>query len=132
MNPTLPTETEAATLTPGSDGTLEVHFKPGVRLTVPRIQEVLDARQRICGSGRYRVLVTLPPDVDLDMDVLSLDHYDRRDMHLCTYAVAWDAGSLMNEKLVEIFYRYFPQQFPVRAFTSAQEAREWLARQHAN
>lgn len=124
------THTEAATLGIAPDGTLEIHFKPGVRLTVPRVQEVLDARQRICGSKRYRVLVTLPSDLDLDMDVLSVDHYERRDMHLCTYAVAWDAGSLMNEKLVEIFYRYFPQQFPARAFTSPEEARDWLARQH--
>lgn len=40
--------------------------------------------------------------------MLTFDHYQHRDMHPCTYAVAWEAGPDLNEELLEIFYRYFP------------------------
>ncbi len=119
-------DTLVASLLCRLDGTVEVHFKPGVKVTVAGVEEVLDARERICGKGAHPVLVTLPQELDFDLDVLMKDHYKARDLHLCTYAVAWDAGSTMNETLVELFYRYFPQQFPVRAFTTEKEAREWL------
>ncbi len=125
-----PVETEAATLNASADGGLEIHFKPHVKLTVKNVQEVLDTRHRICGNKRYRVLVTLPEDVDFDVNVLTFDHYEHRDMHRCTYAVAWEAGSDLNEKLVELFYRYFPQPFPAKAFRTHSEARAWLAEQH--
>jgi|694.fasta_scaffold93444_2 hypothetical protein len=121
--------TRVATLHCREDGTVEVHFKPGVKVTVAGVEEVLDARERICGKGAHSVLVTLPEELDFDLDVLMKDHYKERELHLCTYAVAWDAGSTMNETLVELFYRYFPQQFPARAFTTEKEAREWLRAQ---
>jgi hypothetical protein len=126
---TAPIELEAATLTPGEKGVLEIHFKQEVKLGVKNVQEVLDTRQRICGDRRYLVLVTLPEDIDFDLNVLSLDHYQHRNMELCTYAVAWEAGSSMNEKLVDLFYRHFPQPFPVHTFRSHAEAREWPAKQ---
>lgn len=127
---TTPIETEAAILNASADGGLEIHFKGHVKLTVKNVQEVLDTRHRICGNTRYRVLVTLPEDIDFAPNVLTYDHYQHRDMHLCTYAVAWEAGSDLNEKLLEIFYRYFPQPFPVKAFRTQDEARGWLAEQH--
>jgi hypothetical protein len=36
----------------------------------------------------------------------------------------------MNEQLVEIFYRYFPQPFPVKVFRTEPEARAWLETMH--
>ncbi len=120
------TTTEAAVLERRSDGGLDIHILPGVKITVERIREILDAREQLCGRGRYTVLVTLPEELDLDLDVLLQDHYDGRDLHHCTYAVAWDAENKMNEKLVELFYSYFPQRFPVKVFRNEQDARGWL------
>ena len=118
--------TEAAILERRADGGLEIHFREGVKITVERIREILDARENLCGKGKYTVLVTLPEEVDLDVDVLTQDHYHTRDLEDCTYAVAWDAENTMNERLVELFYTYFPQRFPVKVFRSEEEARGWL------
>lgn len=119
-------QTKAATLERKDNGVLEVRFKEHVKLTVEGVQEVLDARMELSGRGPYTVLVTLPDDIDFEIAVLAKDHYDGRGLEECTYAVAWNAGSDMNEKLVDIFYRYFPQPFPVQTFTSQEEARAWL------
>lgn len=124
-------QTKAATLERRDNGVLEVRFKENVKLTVENVQEVLDARMELCGRGPYAVLVTLPDDIDFEIAVLSKDHYDDRGLEECTYAVAWDAGSEVNEKLVDIFYRYFPQPFPVKAFHSEEEARAWLGKKDA-
>ena len=35
-----------------------------------------------------------------------------------------------QEKLLDIFYRHFPQPFPVRSFRKHHEERAWLAEQH--
>lgn len=124
---TTPIETEAATLIATSDGGMEIQFKPDVKLTVQNIQEILNARHQIRGNARYCVLVTQPEDIDFDTNVLTYDHYQHWNLHLCTYAVAWDTGAGLNSKLVELFFRYFPQPFPVRTFKTREEARAWLA-----
>ncbi|MEO5585612.1 MAG: hypothetical protein ABIQ75_09170 [Flavobacteriales bacterium] len=124
-------QTKAATLERKDNGVLEIRFKEHVKLTVDGVQEVLDARMELCGRGPYAVLVTLPDDIDFEIAVLAKDHYDGRGLEDCTYAVAWDTGSEMNEKLVDIFYRYFPQPFPVKTFPSEEEARAWLDKKMA-
>jgi len=123
-------QTEAAELERLPDGNLEMRFKKNVKLTLDRIHEILDARVKLGGEGSYSVLVTLPEEVDFDVNVLTNDHHRDRELHKCTYAVAWDAQSSMNEQLVEIFYRYFPQPFPVKVFRTEQEARAWLGTMH--
>lgn len=123
-------DTEAAELERFPDGDIELRFKADVKLTIPRMEEVMRARKKLCGDGPYRVLVTLPEDIDFDVNVLTNDHYKDRDLDQCTCAVAWDAESEMNEELVEIFYRYFPQPFPVKVFRTHSEARKWLRTMH--
>ena len=122
--------TEAADIERMDGGDVEIRFRKEARITLSAIQEILDARVKFCGLGEYAVLVTLPEDIDFDISVLTNDHYQDRELHRCTYAVAWDAESKMNEQLVEIFYRYFPQRFPVKVFRSKDEAREWLDTMH--
>lgn len=119
-------DTVAAELERLPNGDLEVRFKGHVKLTVPLLDEVMEAREKLGAHGSYTVLVTLPEDIDFDVNVLTNDHYKGRGLEKSTYAVAWDAESEMNEELVEIFYRYFPQPFPVKVFRDQQEARAWL------
>ncbi len=119
-------ETEAAELELLPDGNLEVRFKEHVKLTVPLLDEVMEARVKLGAHGSYTVLVTLPEDIDFDVNVLTNDHYKGRELEKSTCAVAWDAESEMNEELVEIFYRYFPQPFPVKVFRKQEDARAWL------
>ncbi|MCB0781085.1 MAG: hypothetical protein KDC03_16440 [Flavobacteriales bacterium] len=120
-------DTRIARLVKRSDGTLEVRFKKAALLTTEAIDEVLRAREDLCGMGAYPVLVVLPADFDFDAGVMTRDHYEGRGLEDCTYAVAWDAGSELGEQMVEMFYRYFPQKFPVKVFRSEKEADSWLA-----
>ncbi|MEZ4739854.1 MAG: hypothetical protein R2818_11010 [Flavobacteriales bacterium] len=122
--------TEAADIERKPDGNVEIRFLKESKITLSAIKEILDARVKLGGLGEYAVLVTLPEDIDFDINVLTNDHYQDRDLHKCTYAVAWEAESKMNEQLVEIFYRYFPQPFPVKVFRTEQEARDWLDTMH--
>lgn len=120
-------ETQVARLVRRDDGTLEVRFDPGATLTPETLAEVLEARQRLCGTGGYPVLVVLPSDFDFDISAVTRDHYAGKGLEECTYAVAWDVGSALGKELVEMFYRYFPQPFPVKVFRSEGEADKWLA-----
>lgn len=106
---------------------LEVTIKEGARINVQLVRQVLEARERLCPGRSYPVLVHVPRHADVDMDVLLYDHYMGRGLEACTIAVAWDAGTSMNELLVKVFYTYFPQDFPARAFRNADDARRWLA-----
>lgn len=119
-------DTEAAELELLPNGDLDLRFKANVKLTIARMDEVMEARMKICDGRERAVLITLPEDIDFDVNVLTSDHYKGRELDKCTYAVAWDAESEMNEELVEIFYRYFPQPFPVKIFRHHDEARAWL------
>lgn len=119
-------DTEAADLELLPNGELDLRFKANVKLTIARMDEVMEARIKLCAGCACGVLVTLPEDIDFDVNVLTSDHYQGRELDKCTYAVAWDAESEMNEELVEIFYRYFPQPFPVKIFRDQSEARDWL------
>ena len=119
-------DTEAAHLLRRDDGTLEVRFKPGAKLTSENIAEVLKAREDLCGQGPYPVLVVLPADFDFDPGVIARDHYAGRGLEHCTYAVAWNAASDLGQEMIEMFYRYFPQRFPVKVFRSEVDADGWL------
>ncbi|MBL8001897.1 MAG: hypothetical protein JNL05_08045 [Flavobacteriales bacterium] len=120
-------ELAGAILRYDADEGLEVTIKEGARINVALVREVLEARERLCPGRSYPVLVHVPRHADVDMDVLLYDHYMGRGLEQCTIAVAWDAGTSMNELLVNVFYTYFPQNFPARAFPNAEEARRWLA-----
>ncbi len=122
-------ETTATVMRFDPDKGLEIQVKPGIHVTVPMVQEVLDARERLVTTKAYPVLVMMPEDASIDPGVLLYDHYLSRGLEECTIAVAWDSGSSINQVLVDVYYTYFPKEFPARTFRTEAEARSWLTEQ---
>lgn len=129
MNNAIEQETTCAVLRFDPEHGLEIHVKHGLQITVPMVQEVLDAREQLAAHKAYSVLVMLPEDSSIDPDVLLYDHYLSRGLEDCTIAVAWDAAGGLNRVLVDVYYTYFPKEFPARTFRTEAEARSWLAAQ---
>ena len=120
-------ETRLATLERKDNDILEVRFKPGMKLDMAGLEEIITERQRICPAGRVRVLTVFPPETDFDMAIMTLDHYKNTGLDTCTEAVAMAASSDMNERMANIYFAYYPQRFPTRVFLEEADARKWLA-----
>jgi hypothetical protein len=116
-----------ATLERKEGDLLEVRFKPGIKLDVPGLEEIIAERQRLCPDGALRVLTVFAPETDFDMAVMTLDHYRNKGLEPCTQAVAMAAGSDMNARMASIYFSYYPQKFPLRVFVQEADARKWLA-----
>lgn len=119
-------ETRLATLEQVSEDLLEVRFKPGVKLDRAGILEVLQERKRLCRPGGHHVLAVFPPDGDFEMEVMTMDHYLHSGMRDCTRSLALAANGAMNERMVSLYFAYFPQPFDARVFMDEEEARGWL------
>ncbi len=119
-------EARVATIERVNEAVLHVRFKPEVRLDTSGLNEVLEERQRLCPEGPHDVLAVFPPELDFDMQVMTKDHYLGRGLEHCTASLAVAAGSPMNERLVSLYFAYFPQPFETRVFTDEREASLWL------
>ena len=120
------TETRLATLERVAPDLLEIRYKADQKLDVEGLREVMQERQRLCPEGPYRVLAVFPPDGDFDLGVMMQDHYAGRGLQNCTQALAVAAGSTLIERMVGLYYAYFPQPFDMRVFLSEEDARHWL------
>jgi hypothetical protein len=120
--------TGMATLERVSDELVEVRFKPGVRVDREGLGEVVRAKHTLCDQAPADILLVMPPEVDLDLKVLSMDH--RADNGGCGEAgrLAFAAGSTFNEQLARIYFRYHPRTNETAVFLSEEEARVWLAK----
>jgi hypothetical protein len=125
-------ETRQATLEQTATGMIEIRFKPGLVLDKEGLEEVLTERERLCaGDARQVVLAVFPADADFDMAVMTQDHYHGRPLAGCTKLLAVAANSLMNERMVSLYFAYFPQTFPLKVCEEEEEARMWLREQLA-
>lgn len=120
-------DTTSALLRLHANGLLEVRVKPRTRLTVSIVQEIMDARETLCKDVPHHVLVSLPDDTEVDMDVMLYDHYEGRSLEECTVAVAWNTRSTLYRTLVDAYFKYFPKQFRAKAFRIEDEAQDWLS-----
>lgn len=121
-----PIETRLATLERIAPDILEIRYKPEQKLDTAGLREVLDEWQRLCPEGPYKVLAVFPPESDFDLGVMMEDHYRGRGLESCTAALAIAAQSTMMERMVDLYYAYFPQRMTVGVFVEEKEARAWL------
>ena len=54
---------------------VEVHFKPGVRFTPQVMAALKKARQDLGASGKHRVLMLMPEEIDLATSMFETDFY---------------------------------------------------------
>jgi hypothetical protein len=118
-------DTGSATLERVSATLIELRFKPDMKLTSSVIDEVIKAKQRMCLDA-VDILAIMPPEVDLELNVMSMDH-DALD-HTCGHSrrLAFAAQSPFNERMATIFFRYHPRPHPTAVFLEVADARAWL------
>lgn len=122
-------ETPLATIERVGPDRVVVRFKPAVRVDAQGIAEIMAVRKALCGSDRVSLLMVLPSEVELDMQVISTDHYRINDSAEQLIAVAVVAEGSMGEMMARLYYAYFPPTFPCEVFTREEEAALWLEKQ---
>lgn len=110
---------------------LEVRLKPGVRIDADCIGGIMRERVRLCGTHPLCVLVLVPPDAELDIAVIGVDHYRVNGSSEGLRAVAIVSEALMMETMARLYAAYFPPMFRLEIFNQEGDAREWMNEQIA-
>lgn len=119
-------ETSLATVTRTAVDRLEVHCHEHIYWSGSSIAEVLQARATLARGRPMKVLVVLPEDLHFDTETLATMHYDPYVMKQHCLAEAWAVRNTLNEKITELYFRYFPSPVPSAFFISGEEAIAWL------
>lgn len=109
-----------------SDHRIDVHVRSGVRIDGQGIAAVMRERQRVCQDQRVGALLLLPPELDLDLSIMNVDHYKVNETIDGLIAMAVLAEGTMSETLARLYLAYFPPVFPIQVFMGRTEAEMWL------
>ncbi len=118
-------ETEHARFTRVSQHVLEIRLHPGLRIDGASVAAIMHERMRSAGSVPLCVLVLVPPDADLDLTVIGMDHYRVNTSAAGLRAVAIVTETLMLETVARLYVAYFPPLFRLEVFITEADAREW-------
>ena len=124
-------ETEHAWFTRAASDLLEIRLKPGIRIDVACVADIMRERVRLCGTDASCVLVLVPPDAELDIAVIGVDHYRANGSSEGLRAVAIVSEALMMETMARLYAAYFPPMFRLEIFNQEADAREWMNEQLA-
>jgi hypothetical protein len=120
--------TALATVTRAAPDRLEVRCHEGVYWSERSIAELIQARATLAAGTPMKVLVVLPEDLPFDTESLASMHYDPTTMKEHCRAEAWAVRNTLNEKIVQLYFRYFPNPVPSAFFMTEAEANAWLER----
>ncbi len=118
--------TALATVTRTAPDRLEVRCHEGVYWSERSIAELIQARVTLASGTPMKVLVVLPEDLHFDTETLASMHYDPATMKEHSRAEAWAVRNTLNEKIAELYFRYFPSPVPNAFFLREEEASVWL------
>ncbi|MBP7513038.1 MAG: STAS/SEC14 domain-containing protein [Flavobacteriales bacterium] len=110
---------------------LEVRLKSAVHIDEAVITGIMAERRRLCGNVSLCVLVLVPSDAALDINVVGMDHYKNNTNADGLRAVAVVCGALALETMARLYAAYFPPMFRFEVFNQEGEARSWLQEQLA-
>jgi hypothetical protein len=119
-------ETRLAIIALASPHQVDVRFRSGITIDTPGIAEIMIERQRLGGENDVGIVVVIPPDADVDVAVINVDHYkvNRSSRHIIGMAIV--VGNMLAETLVSLYNAYYPPQFPLKIFSSETAARAWM------
>ncbi len=123
------TETDHALFLRSAHDLLEIRLKPALRIDVDCVAGIMHERMRMFGQAPLCVLVVVPPDAQLDIAVMGMDHYRANESCDGLRSVALVSGSLMTETMARLYAAYFPPMFRLEVFNKETDAREWLTEQ---
>ena len=118
-----------ATVTRTAPDRLEVRCHEGIYWSERSISEILQARATLAEGQLMTVLVVLTEDLHFDTETLVTMHYEPEALQVHCRAEAWAVQNTLNEKIHELYFRYFPSPVPSACFLTEQEAIAWLDRQ---
>ena len=124
-------ETDHARFVRTTHDLLEVRLKPGVRIDAGCIAGIMRERMRLCNADPLCVLVLVPPEAEIDIAAIGMDHYRANESANGLRAVAIASETLMMETMARLYAAYFPQMFRFEVFNREADAREWIAEQLA-
>lgn len=118
--------TRLATMSLVDPGFVEQRFHSGARLDLLGFAENKQVRLELTSSAPHVMLSVLPPNVDFDVQVTTMDHFGPERQLDTIKALAVVAQDHVSEMVTKLFFSYFPPGFPCRVFEQEDEARAWL------
>ncbi|MBK6776929.1 MAG: hypothetical protein IPG74_14185 [Flavobacteriales bacterium] len=115
-----------ATITLAEEGLIELRYRPDAKLTIAGMRDLLQSRIMLCGAVPHKVLSFLPDGIDFDKALMDQDLYGDPVSVATTRAMAIVVTDPVNSHMLELFFAYYPAQFPMRLFSLEVEARKWL------
>ena len=109
------------------DGVIEIHFDPNVKVSIATMNEVVRAKSDLCAVEELDVLAVLPEGLELELNVLAVDHHKVNGGCGLARRLALVANSTFNERLASIYFRYHPRSHETKVFIEEADARLWLA-----
>lgn len=121
--------TTIATLLRVRPDLLEINYDPGCVLTAEHMTEVQEKRRSMMAGQPYGMLTIIPENVDFNLDAMRTDHLavDRSLGQVVATAVV--AKASMIERLITVYFKYFPQLHRILVTDKEAEARSWLMAQ---
>lgn len=111
---------------------VEVVMHQRAHLDATGMAETLRSCQALGPHGALRILIELPVDADFNMTFMKKDHFKEAGMQSCTAALALATGNPFLERLMGLYFAYYPQPFPIRIHRTRAEALAWLQEAQEN
>jgi hypothetical protein len=113
-------QTTAGPMIMGADGIIRFRVSPGATVSAAKAQECIDGARELAGDSRHLLLI--------DMRKLSGITRDARRIYNdgAAFAVALLIGSPVSKVIGSFFLGLNKPSYPLRLFTSEQEAEKWL------
>ena len=105
---------------------IEQRYHPDARFSPALLKEARTARQKITRKGACALLVVIPPEIPVDPPSTNEDHFRQESQQRSILAMAVVAENNAVNAATKFYFRYYPQSFEAKVFTSEEEARKWL------
>jgi hypothetical protein len=119
-------DTRNATVERISSKLIEVRFKPDVKLDAEGIGEVILAKRSLCRMDEPDILAVFPTELDFALNILSMDHNTLHGGCAGSRRLAFVANNSLNQRLAEIYFRYYPRAHETEVFMDEADAKAWL------
>jgi hypothetical protein len=120
-------DVELARVELASPDLVVAHLKPGVKITVPRVIEVRQARRAMTAGVPSAMYVIAPGDLDWQSDTLGTDFFGPELERIKALAVMVDDP--VFTAVVNLYFGLFPERCPVKVVGDLEEGYDWLAKQ---
>ena len=104
------------------------NYKPQSILNAKTIAENAEARRFLPGPAPHAVIVVLPEDVQLAIDLTEKDPHTVLGLDHDTYVTAWVVEGALFDTVSRIRSTPMPPGFHFKVFSEMKEARTWVDR----